>query len=289
MGKALMIPNVNWASKNFGRVTRMDELSISGESTITASGTYTAYYNGNAVSVTWSLTGNGTISTVTGTSTTVVPSANGTLLLTATYGNKTASLSITAEPYNYQVLDHITSSYAQYITTDYYPNQDTVVEAKFKFTNTATKQQRIFSNRFTGQSGNDGLLELYLNSNTAVTVIQNSASGIVLQTTNTTYEWTVKTDSPNTLATYTYNASHQNLTKNLTAIADTSASALVIFGSQTDDHQMASINLYYLKIWDGETLVHDYEPRSLNGVCGLLDTVTGIFYDSDTETPFTGE
>jgi hypothetical protein len=63
---------------------------------------------------------------------------------------------------------------------------------------------------------------------------------------------------------------------------------LYLFGSSTANPH-SSIDMNYCKIWDGETLVHDYEPRALNGVCGMLDTVTGIFYDSDTDTPFTGE
>lgn len=288
MGKAIMIPNVNWASKNFGRVTRADQLSIEGASTITASGTYTAYYNGNEVSVTWRLTGNGTLSQSTGTTTTVIPSVNGTLLLSATYGDKTASLSITAEPYNYDVLDHITGSGQQNIVTDYYPNAKTVIEARYKFNSTTTKQQRIFSDRVAGQSVYTYLCDYYLNGSGIAAAAFGSSSGTTFISHNTTYSYIIRLDSPNKSGVLT--RSDGNVTnKTLTGLTATSVTPLTIFSDSTGVNPMAEIDLYYLKIWEDDVLLHDYEPRALNGVCGLLDTVTGIFYDSDTETPFTGE
>lgn len=288
MGKAIMIPNVNWASKNFGRVTRADQLSIEGASTITASGTYTAYYNGNAVSVTWRLTGNGTLSQSTGTTTTVIPSVNGTLLLSATYGDKTASLSITAEPYSYDVLDHITGAGQQNIVTDYYPNAKTVIEVKFKFNSVSTKQQRIVSNRAASQSDFKGVFDSYLNGTGAFATCFGSSTGTTYYSVNATYTYVLRVDSPNKSGILTRSDDYSS-TKTLTGLTATGGTPIAIFSDNTGANPMASINLYYLKIWEDDVLLHDYEPRALNDVCGLLDTVTGIFYDSDTETPFTGE
>jgi hypothetical protein len=48
-------------------------------------------------------------------------------------------------------------------------------------------------------------------------------------------------------------------------------------------------HFYYLRLWDASgNLIHDYKPakRKSDGVCGLLDTVTNVFYSSDGSVAF---
>lgn len=100
MGKAIIIPNVNWSSVNFGEITPVG-LFISGSSSIYdgLSSEYTALYAGDAVNVTWSIEGNGTISTTFGSSVTVTPTGAGSITLNASYNSLTATKQITINTY----------------------------------------------------------------------------------------------------------------------------------------------------------------------------------------------
>lgn len=86
MGKAIIIPNVNWSTRNFGKVTK-SELAIIGDDTIIVgdSKTYTAQYEGNAVNASWSIEGNGVLSSTTGTSVTVTSTGVGSISIMASY------------------------------------------------------------------------------------------------------------------------------------------------------------------------------------------------------------
>lgn len=86
MGKAIIIPNVNWSTRNFGKVTK-SEIDIVGDGTITVGDTktYTAQYHGNAVNASWSIEGNGVLSSTTGTSVTVTSTGVGSIYITAFY------------------------------------------------------------------------------------------------------------------------------------------------------------------------------------------------------------
>lgn len=74
MGKAIIVPNVNWETKNFGQVTP-STLVISGNDQISGNiaTTYTALLNGIPVEASWSASG-GVLSSVTGTSVQLTPS-----------------------------------------------------------------------------------------------------------------------------------------------------------------------------------------------------------------------
>jgi len=51
-------------------------------------------------------------------------------------------------------------------------------------------------------------------------------------------------------------------------------------GTAVNAGHIPPIRIYYCKIWDASTLVRDYVPRqrNLDGMCGLLDKVSGEFY-----------
>lgn len=74
MGRAIIVPNVNWGTKNFGQVTP-STLVINGNDQIfgNIATTYTALLNGIPVEASWSASG-GVLSSVTGTSVQLTPS-----------------------------------------------------------------------------------------------------------------------------------------------------------------------------------------------------------------------
>lgn len=65
---------------------------------------------------------------------------------------------------------------------------------------------------------------------------------------------------------------------------------LFCHGAQpTVDKYQFEGHFYYLRLWDAlGNLVHDYKPakRKSDNVCGLLDTITKVFYPSDTNIAF---
>ena len=96
MGKAIIVPGVDWSNNNLGQVTAL-ELSISGASSIDASGVFTAMFGGNAVGALWSLSDNtvASLSSNTGETVTVTVLRNGTVTLSATYLGYSATLTLT--------------------------------------------------------------------------------------------------------------------------------------------------------------------------------------------------
>jgi exopolysaccharide biosynthesis protein len=61
-------------------------------------------------------------------------------------------------------------------------------------------------------------------------------------------------------------------------------------GNPTATRYQFTGKVYYLKLWNVDgILVHDYRPvvRNTDGVYGLYDEVTGIFYESDSNIAFT--
>lgn len=95
MGKAIIVPDVNWASKNFGTVSIV-ELIITGATTIYGEQSYSAYLKGAPVSATWTLSGSAaSLSSQVGSSVTLTPVSDGLVTLSATYNGVTESVEIT--------------------------------------------------------------------------------------------------------------------------------------------------------------------------------------------------
>lgn len=89
MGKAIIVPNADFYSRNLGKVTKAD-LYIDGASSIFWEGVFKAYLaDGTPVSANWSVSGPATISASTGKQVTVETTGRGVVSLTATYGSYT--------------------------------------------------------------------------------------------------------------------------------------------------------------------------------------------------------
>lgn len=97
MGKAIIIPSVNWGTKNLGQVTRLDGLVITGASTTHGEDiVLTSTYNGNPVTAQWSVTSNNATIVVSGSTCTVTPTgtAPATITVQASYAGSTATKTV---------------------------------------------------------------------------------------------------------------------------------------------------------------------------------------------------
>lgn len=83
MGKAIIIPSVNWGTKNLGQVTRLDGLVITGASTTHGEDVVlVSTYNGNPVTAQWSVTSNNATIVVSGSTCTVTPTGTAPAIIT---------------------------------------------------------------------------------------------------------------------------------------------------------------------------------------------------------------
>lgn len=97
MGKAIIIPSVDWGTKNLGRVTRLDGLAITGASSTHGEDVVlVSIYNGNPVTAQWSVTSNNATIVVSGSTCTVTPTgtAPATITVQATYAGSTATKTV---------------------------------------------------------------------------------------------------------------------------------------------------------------------------------------------------
>lgn len=97
MGKAIIIPSVDWGTKNLGRVTRLDGLVITGASTTHGEDVVlVSIYNGNPVTAQWSVTSNNATIVVSGSTCTVTPTGTAPAIITvqAAYAGGTATKTV---------------------------------------------------------------------------------------------------------------------------------------------------------------------------------------------------
>lgn len=95
MGKAIIIPNVDWSGNNLGQVTT-SALAILGSSTVNVSGSFSAKAGGVLVDAQWSISDAtvATLSSNTGNTVTVTVLTIGTATITATYNGETATMAL---------------------------------------------------------------------------------------------------------------------------------------------------------------------------------------------------
>lgn len=95
MGKAIIIPNVDWSGNNLGQVTT-SALAILGSSTVNVSGSFSAKAGGVLVDAQWSISDAtvATLSSNTGNTVTVTVLTIGTAIITATYNGETATMAL---------------------------------------------------------------------------------------------------------------------------------------------------------------------------------------------------
>lgn len=88
-------------------------------------------------------------------------------------------------------------------------------------------------------------------------------------------------------AQFSIDGKSETLTNSKAAVDSTYTLALSACNSDAA-FAKAKMNIYYCKIYTGDTLMRDFVPFVRNGVYGLYDKVTKGFYTSANDTAFTG-
>lgn len=126
------------------------------------------------------------------------------------------------------------------------------------------------------------------NKNTAVYNCLNSIPSKSLTSTGTRYANVVYTDilKPESLTAFSYQSNGAKTTATRTSGAALEGKNILLFSNTTSSDNV-TIKVYYLKIYDGITLVRDYAPFvTKNGECGLYDRVTKQFYGNSGDGKF---
>lgn len=136
----------------------------------------------------------------------------------------------------------------------------------------------------------------------ATRILHNGSSGVTycclnsvpsssLSITQTRYAGVVYTDilKPESTNSFSYTTDGKKTTKTRTSGDALVGKNLLLFSDLTsNDNTIAKV--YYLKIYDGETLVRDFVPFiTQDGECGLYDLVTKQFYGNAGDGTFEAE
>lgn len=112
-----------------------------------------------------------------------------------------------------------------------------------------------------------------------------------LSATQKRYEGVVYTDilKPESNNSFSYTTNGVKTTKTRTSGDELVGENILLFSDSTSKDSTV-VKLYYLKIYDGNTLVRDFAPFVMqNGECGLYDNVTKRFFGNDGSGTFEAE
>ena len=185
-----------------------------------------------------------------------------------------------ALPTGYTELEYIEGTGTQYITTDITANQDTSAEIKFVPTS-VYPSNAVFGARTSKTSdafnvwlpGVDGGIVSNLGTLGAVTTntepILNEVYVMYLSKTRF---------AVNNLVTNISNVT-DFVTPGGIQIFNIYGGAATVSASATSTNRIASGKVYYFKIWQNNTLTHNFIPaKNSSGVVGMYDTVGNRFY-----------
>ena len=189
---------------------------------------------------------------------------------------------------------YLETSKKQAVNTGYYPGPKTKIVVDWAYTDTDTKQQRVFG---TWDSGNRTLLYAgsYINGAGGYSWAMQDYAGNWSafrdpQLMVTTDRRTVVLDCPNNLATIT-DAAGLVESKMTTRRTNLSNSAIILFAvpndllGQDNFTNFGALKFYSMQIYEDGVLVHDYRPRAWNGEGVVYDTVANVAFKSATDTP----
>lgn len=187
-----------------------------------------------------------------------------------------------------------TKNGGQWLDTGYKCGPDTKIEVDFAMLATNV-QQRVFS---AGSSNMDGLItDFYVNGGGVLAYGWANDTGeghwtaTGIKADSERHVFTI--DSPNGVITLTdANGSVLYSGTLATTRSKTGATTLRLFGGVNTNgtggvtyNNAASVRIYGLKIWDGDSLVRNYTPRIVYGENGLYDEDSDTFYGAELAKP----
>ena len=179
----------------------------------------------------------------------------------------------------YTVLDSIYANGNQYAIIDYYANQNTKVEMKFTHNNNAEWPSNLFASRTSNTSNMFSFLPYEGGSKKTRSSFGTQNIDFTLVPANTDH--IVIKDGKYTYIDGELKATHTEQTF-------TSTNPMYILWQPSSSSTKLEARIYYIKIWDNGTLIHDLIP-ALNDeteIAGLYDLITKEFITSATSTEF---
>lgn len=164
-------------------------------------------------------------------------------------------------------------------------NSNITIEVRYEFLNMPTGYFYVIR-AYVNESTN--ATRILYNKNTAVYNCLNSIPSKSLTSSVTKYANVVYTDilKPESGTTFSYTTNGAKVTASRTSGKALEGKNLLLFNDSASSDDV-SIKVYYLKIYDGETLVRDYVPYvTQSGECGLYDRVTERFYGNAGDGEF---
>lgn len=180
---------------------------------------------------------------------------------------------------DYTILEAIYGNGKQYAIIDYYANQNTKVEMKFAYKNNASNPANLFTSRSSSTSGMFSFLPYEGGSKKTRSAFGTKNIDFTLTSINTVH--TVVKDGIYTYVDGELKATH-------TAATFTSTNPMYVLFQPSSTATPLEATIYYMKIWDNGTLVHDLIPvkEKSTGIVGLFDKITNEFITSETSTEF---
>ncbi len=178
---------------------------------------------------------------------------------------------------------YVASTGAQAINTGYRVNSKTKLEVDFQI-DTVVNQRYVF-----GASDSEGTTCcLWVNNNGNLEPNFGGWCGNIGGSATTTRR-TIVYDLPNRIIElYEHGSASPLATKDSTKVSDNGESncPIALFANTTDASGAAAgfgtCRIYSFKVWEGATLVHDWQPAVKGGEAGFVDAVDGSFIGQTT-------
>ncbi len=167
-------------------------------------------------------------------------------------------------------------------------NSNLTIEIQYEFITFPTGYWTLIR-AYTNESTNSTRIIFYQRSNTYCCL--NSVPSSSLALAQTRYAGVVYTDvlKPVSSTNFTYTTNGVTVTKTRISGDPLVGKNLTLFVDLASADGV-NVKVYYLKIYDGDTLIRDYVPFiTQSGECGMYDFVTKKFYGNDGVGAFDAE
>ena len=164
-------------------------------------------------------------------------------------------------------------------------NSNLTIEARYEF---ITLPTGYFNLVYAYLNEQTNATRICFNKNISTLACLNSIPTQSLSQTATRRESVVYTDTLKPVGGTSFSYASDGVTTNKNRVNGSSleGKTLSIF-TKSSSNDRVDIKMYYLKIYDGETLIRDYVPyATADGECGMYDNVTQQFYGNAGDGTF---
>ena len=179
-------------------------------------------------------------------------------------------------PAGYTQLQYIESTGTQYIDTGYIPNQSSGVKTKVRFNSVDNNKATVFGS---AQSYGSKAFELYLWNGRPEFNYGNG--GDIFANNYMAIDDALELDWNKNIVNYSINNVEQQAINYPTGVSFVTPYTMYIFATHRPSGVTPGlVGIYYFKIYDNGTLVHDMVParRDSDNVVGMYDTISGQFF-----------